>query len=189
MPVTEIKVGAMIATLSETGETVYTRVVRNRQVTTNNASFGFRHVRLADGHAFNVTNEHILVAERPGGTLQIEQAQNIHVGDVMVTEKGGRSRVLSTDSFHLPEKWTLGTVDGTALVNGVLMTTMCDDSFLQLPKSYKQAMSVWRTEHHHLLHESTVSIDTPNHIMHSESPGIDKPIDETKVDMTKFVTV
>lgn len=166
VPVARIKPGDLIATLSMAEEIVYTRVVKNEQVKTDDASFGFRHVHLRCGQSFNVTDEHILVTERPDGVLHIEQAQHIHVGDVMVTEMGARSSVSFTHSFQSPEKWTLGTVDGTALVNGVLMTTMCDDSFAELPKEYNTAMTIWRQEHDHLLLEDKVSNDSPKPIMH-----------------------
>lgn len=189
IPVAEVKPGDLIATLSDAEEIVYTRVVKNAQLKTDAAAFGFRHVRLANGQAFNVTNEHILVTERPGGILQIERAHNILVGDVMVTDMGARSSVSFTHSFHLPEKWTLGTEDGTALVNGVLMTTMCDDSFPQLSKRYKTAMSVWRTEHRHLLLEDTVSNDATKFTMHGQSSHRDKRNDEGNEGISEVVPV
>ena len=145
-PVAQIKAGDLVATLGMAGEIVYTRIVKNQQVKLTDAPFGFRHIRLANGLSFNVTDEHVMVTESADGVLQIEQALHIRDGDVMVTETGARSSVSFTHAFQSPEKWVLGTVDGTALVNGVLMTTICDDSFQQLPRQYKAAMSKWRRE-------------------------------------------
>lgn len=168
IPVAQIKPGDFIATLNMAEEIVYTRIVKNEQVKMNGAPFGFRHVHLENGQAFNVTDEHILVKESIDGVLHIEQARHIQPGDVMVTETGARSSVSFTHSFQSPEKWTLGTEDGTAVVNGVFMTSMCEDSFKQLPKQYMAAMSRWRQEHHHLLIDETVINESTKPIVRSE---------------------
>lgn len=113
--------------------------------------FGFTEIKLQKDYAFNVTNEHMVVIQRRG-LLEIDRAQHTRIGDVMLLASSERVKVLSTRSFELNQKWTLGTFDGTVLVQGVLVSSMCDDSVSQLPTHLADATRKWRREHKPFFH-------------------------------------
>lgn len=146
--VSELKPGDLIATTSASGELAYTHVAQNELQKSEGAPFGFKQVMLESGKSFNVTDEHFVVVEAASGELQIKRAEHVHIGDVMVSQGGERSRVDDLGSFAMDEKWTLGTASGTAMVNGVLMTAVCD-TIAELPTNFPEAMQTWRDQHKH----------------------------------------
>lgn len=142
--VRDVRVGDLIETIDEgSGNRKMTIVRGNAPVY---GLFGFIEVALEGGVAYNVTSEHVVVLRR-GEKWEIERAQNVRIGDVMLTSSRALPKVKSTRPFTRSEKWVLSTQDGTALVNGIQMTTFCDDVFDLLPKDYVSAVKTWRRLH------------------------------------------
>jgi len=143
-PVRRVLPGDYITTFNITTGKIFTPVTRNFKA---EGSFHFVEIALAHGvHTVNVTDEHLMVVGR-GDHLQLEQAKSVLVGDKMITSNGGMEVVTSTRSFILTEKWILETKEGSALLNDVQMTTICDDNFDALPKDYETAMHIWTVAH------------------------------------------
>jgi hypothetical protein len=147
--VSEVKPGDLIATTTASGELTYTHVAQNELLKSTGAQFAFKHVTLANRKSFNVTNEHFVVVEAVSGELQIKRAEQVHVGDMMISQSAERSHVVNVGTFTMAEKWTLGTASGTALVNGVMMTAICD-TVADLPVSFDEALKIWREKHDHV---------------------------------------
>jgi len=147
--VSEVKPGDLIATTNPSGELTYTRVAQNSLLKSTGTQFAFKQVQLANGKSFNVTNEHFVVVEALSGELQIKRAEQVHVGDVMISQPSERAQVVDVGTFTMYEKWTLGTASGTALVNGVMMTAICD-TVDDLPVNFEEAMQMWRETHEHV---------------------------------------
>lgn len=153
--VSDVERGDMVATFDDAGHITYTPVVRNVQ---NEGVVDFIEVGLDDGKAFNATVEHIVAVKRATGAVEIEQSQHLRVGDVMVTSTAP-AKVVTTRTFQQATRWTLATEAGSVLVNGVLMTTICDDSFPELPKNFSAAISLWRQQHEQELAKRDVLLE------------------------------
>merc|ERR1712083_591809 len=130
----------------DSGKIAYTKVIQNVET---HGVVDFTEIQMEDGYAFNATREHIVAVSRPGG-LEIEQAHNIQIGDIMVTSES-HAKVSSVRSFEKMSKWTLGTAAGSVLVNGVWMSSICDDMFALLPIQFSAALKVWRENHEQVL--------------------------------------
>jgi hypothetical protein len=146
--VMDVVPGDIITTLNDKGDVAFTTVISNMLV---ESSSNFTHISFGEGRpAVNVTDEHIMVADRGEG-FRINQAMDIRVGDVMLIKTPNkdvqRVAVNSTQSFVKTGKWVLQTHDGTALINGILMTTICEDNIDFLPKDYFAGMQAWRAAH------------------------------------------
>lgn len=142
--VRDVQVGDLVETIDEySGENIVTVVKENSHMF---GLFSFIEVALDGDVAFNVTSEHVVVVQR-GQKWEIERAQNVRVGDVMLSSSRVPTAVQSTRQYTNSEKWVFGTHHGTALVNGIQMTTFCDDSFDLLPRNYTSAMKTWRRLH------------------------------------------
>merc|ERR1711964_902468 len=79
--------------------------------------------------------------------FQLEQAMGVCVGDAMITSDGKKGAVTSTRGFLSGEKWILETAEGTALLNDIQTTTICEENLDVLPKDYDTAMHTWQESH------------------------------------------
>lgn len=143
--IAEVNVGDAVVTLTDAGELVSTTVLLNLKT---EGDVSFKEIRLHDGTTFNATDEHIVGVRRSSALLEVEQAQQVKVGDDMLTADGTYATVQSVRPVTKTSKWTLATAMGTVLVNGVYMTAVCDDSFSEMPKDFSAATAWWRDHHH-----------------------------------------
>jgi len=139
----EIKEGDMVKTLRDAAVPTYTKVTRN---VLNRGVVAFTEVGLDDGKSFNVTSGHIVAVKRATGDVEIEQARNLKVGDVMMTSST-EVRVVATRTLQQSSRWSLETEIGSVLVNDVLVTSICEDTFSRLPNTFSSALEFWRQQH------------------------------------------
>merc|ERR1712032_3152 len=68
------------------------------------------------------------------------------IGDVMMTSST-KVKVVATRTLQQNSRWSLETEAGSVLVNDVLVTSICEDTFSRLPRTFSTALGFWRQQH------------------------------------------
>lgn len=153
VPMYAVRPGDSIVTL-QAGGLQHTRVLRNVR---QEGNFSFLRLYAAsETHSYQLelTPDHVVASfanisrspAEPERLMRALPARALRYGDELLVLSGTRARVVHLEELRLPVKHTLVTESGTAVANGVFVTTMCglDDRYLgRLDWSLKK----WRDDH------------------------------------------
>ena len=141
MDASHIKPGHSVQTL-EDGALTWTNVTNSLEI---EGPFDFVEITIADGTSISVTPEHIVVIQDQNDMFLIS-AKNLQIGHVLVGLKDALE-VVGLKKTSQQSKVTISTEKGTALANGVLVSTICGDNIGNDRVSFEAGMNQWRKSH------------------------------------------
>lgn len=92
-----------------------------------------------------VTDNHTMIVIK-NGVKKFALAKDIKVGDFFFSDQGFL-KVKEIKEMNINTKYTLTTELGTALVDGILVSTICDTEVKE-DLTFEEIMNQWRDNHH-----------------------------------------
>jgi hypothetical protein len=147
-PITAIKEGDIVRTMNGK-EPSWTKVTKIRKaigdfefiVVSAQSKTDMRKVQL------NVTTEHGMLLRNDDGSLSIDAASNLVVGDSLATENNDVLAVTGVDKTRMGEKYILETTDGSVLASGVLVSTICGEEVSGGENLWDAKLKDWQSRH------------------------------------------